>query len=148
MAALKPFGTALRVLDAFRLLEKGVPVYVASASEDESAFPLKGAWKDDEGRIHYDRSTFYLQRRTALEVARAFQQQCILALTPRSEAEGTVYLLKDTPLNRTLALQYAGGYTADGEYLLVACTAGTDLPVNIEGEVEVVSADVAFPAVP
>jgi hypothetical protein len=147
MATLKPMGTALRVLDAFRLLQKGVPVYVASAPEDECAFLLKGAWKDDEGRIHYDRSTIYLQRRTALEVARAFRQECILALTPYADAEGAVYLLKDTPLNRSLALQYAGGYTADGEYLLVACTAGADLPVNIEGEAEVVYADVAFPAV-
>jgi len=147
MATLKPMGTALRVLDAFRLLQRGVPVYIASAPEDECAFLLKGAWRDDDGRVHYDRSTIYLQRQTALEVARAFQQQCILALVPFEDAEGAVYLLKDTPLNRTLALRYAGGYTADGEYLFTACTAGVDLPVNIEGEAEVVYADVSFPAV-
>jgi hypothetical protein len=147
MAELKPLGTALRVLDAFRLLQKGVPVYIASAPEDEAAFLLKGAWRDEEGRIHFDRSTIYLQRSTALEVARAFRQECILALTPYTDAEDAVYLLKDTPLNRTIALRYAGGYTADGEYLLVAVKAGADLPVYVEGEHDMLPADVSFPAV-
>jgi hypothetical protein len=138
----------MRVLDAFHRLQAGYKLYIASAPEDESAFILNGAWRDDEGRIHHDRSTIFLQRETAMEVARAFRQQCILALTPDPDAEEMVYLLKDTAHNRSIALLYAGGYTADGEYLLVACAAGADLPVDIEGDHEMIPAHVSFPAVP
>jgi hypothetical protein len=138
----------MKVLDAFRRLQAGYKLYITSAPEDESAFILKGAWKDGEGRIHYERSTIFLQRGTAMEVARSFRQRCILALAPDPDAEGTVYLLKDTAHNRSIALLYAGGYTADGEYLLVACTADADLPIDIEGDHETIPAHISFPPVP
>jgi len=115
----------LSALDAIRLLEAGLPVYVVSAPLDTHALPLEGAWKDDEGRIHYDCSCICLNIQKAYEIGRLFNQECILQLYPSFTAEGQVYLLKDTPFARQVALEIAGGYTADGEYLFTAIAGDT-----------------------
>jgi hypothetical protein len=144
----QPMASQIGVLDAFSLLSAGIPVYIASAPEATNALPLQGAWKDDEGRIHHDLASVYLLCETALEVGAVFRQECILALTPNPNGAGCVCLLRDTPLNRRIALCYAGGYTADGEYLLTAFTGSLGLPEFVEGEPEILSADVAFLPVP
>jgi hypothetical protein len=145
---MEPMATQLTVMDAFSLLSAGVPVYIASAPEASNAMPLRGAWKDDEGRIHHDLASVYLCRETALEVGAVFQQECILALTPNPNGAGCVCLLPDTPLNRRIALCYAGGYTADGQHLLTAFTGSLGLPEFVEGEPEILFTDVEFLPVP
>jgi len=131
----------LSAVDAIRLLEAGLPVYVVSAPLDTRALPLEGAWRDEEGRIHYDCSCICLSVEKAYEIGRLYNQECILRLYPSSTAEGEVYLLRDTPFARQIALEYAGGYTADGEYLFTAITGDTSfleeayedfLPVDID----------------
>jgi len=113
--------------DAIRLLEAGLPVYIVSAPLDTRALPLEGAWKDEQGRIHYDCSCICLSVEKAYEIGRLYNQECILRLYPSSTAKGEVYLLKDTPFARQIALEYIGGYTADGEYLLTALVGETSL---------------------
>jgi len=113
----------LSVLDAIRLLDSGIPVYVVSAPQDTEALPLDGAWVDDDGRIHYDCSGICISLEKALQIGRAYKQECILCLYPEYNAKSQVYLLKDTPFTRQIALQYAGGYTADGEWLFTAMDA-------------------------
>jgi len=121
----------LSVSDAFALLRKGLAVHIASAPEEEGVLPVRGAWKDREGNIHYDRSAFYLHPKLAIEVARAFGQDCVFGLYPNSFGNGRVYLLKDLIRYRVLALHHTGGYVSDGDHLLVACL-GDDLPFEAE----------------
>jgi hypothetical protein len=121
----------LSVSDAFALLRKGVAVYIASAPEAEEVFPLRGGWKDGEGDIRFDRVSFYLSQDTALRVARAFGQDCIIGLYPNAFGNGRVYLLKDLIRHRVFALRYAGNYVSDGEHLLIACL-GNELPFEAE----------------
>ena len=121
----------VNVVDAFRLLKAGFPVYIASAPEATDETRLRGAWKDREGNIHYDRSAFYLEPETAMAVARAFGQDCVLGLYPNSFGNGRVYLLKDLIRHRVLALHHTGNYVSDGEHLLVACL-GNKLPFEAE----------------
>jgi hypothetical protein len=117
----------LSVLDAIRLLQAGLPIYVVSAPVDTNALPLEGGWKDEEGRIHYDLSCICLNIEKAYEIGRLFNQECILSLYPSSTPNGEVYLLKDTPFARQVALEYAGGYTGDGEWLFTAITGDTSI---------------------
>jgi len=133
----------ISALDAIRLLEAGLPVYVVSAPKDTDALPLEGAWKDDEGRIHYDCSCVCINPETAYAIGRAYNQQCILRLYPCHSASGGVYLLKDTPFVRQVALDYAGGYTADGEWLFTAVQSDADAPFD-EAYEEYVPADIEF----
>ena len=112
----------ISVVDAIRLLEAGLPVYVVSAPLETQALPLEGAWVDDDGRVHYDCSCVCINPETAHRIGKQFNQQCILRLCP-CEGGAEVYLLKDTPFVRQIALQYAGGYTADGEWLFTAIDA-------------------------
>jgi hypothetical protein len=132
----------LSAIDAIRLLEAGLPVYIVSAPLDTNALPLEGGWKDEEGRIHLDCSCVCLSIQKAHEIGRLYNQQCILALYPASDAKSEVYLLKDTPFTRQVSLEYAGGYTADGEYLLVACE-GDALPLS-EAYEEYLPVEIAF----
>jgi hypothetical protein len=110
----------LSVLDAFRLLEAGLPVYIVSAPIESRALPLEGGWKDGEGRVHLDCSCICLSLEKARQIGREYNQECILAIYPSANGEAEVYLLIDTPFARQVALDYVGGYTGDGEYLLVA----------------------------
>ena len=121
----------LSVSDAFALLRKGVAVYIASAPEGEEVLPLRGAWKDGNRDIRFDRVSVYLSKDTALKVARAFGQDCIIGLYPNAFGNGRVYLLKDLIRHRVLALHYAGNYVSDGEHLLIACL-GDELPFEAE----------------
>jgi hypothetical protein len=106
---------------------------------------LEGAWKDEEGRIHYDCSCICLSVEKAYEIGKAYNQQCILRLYPSYDAKGKVYLLKDTPFARQVALEYAGGYTADGEWLFTAI-AGDTSPFE-EAYEEVIPVEIDFPPV-
>jgi len=135
----------LSVSDAFTVLRAGLPVYIASAPEASGALPLRGAWKDDDGDLHFDLACVYLSKDTALQVARAFNQMCIFAATPNPEARGRVYLLQDTMRNRVLSLRYAGGYTADGTHLMTSVADG-ELPFEPIGEVHSLPADIDFPS--
>jgi hypothetical protein len=119
------------VAQAFSLLKSGKPIFIASAPESMDVLPLRGAYKDREGNIHYDRWAFYLQSETAIAVARAFLQDCLFGLYPNTVGNGKVYLLKDLMRHRVLALHKAGGYVSDGEHLLVACL-GDNLPFEAE----------------
>jgi len=110
----------LSVVDAIRLLEAGIPVYIVSAPLETDALPLEGVWLDDEGNIHHDCSCVCISVETAHYIGREYNQQCILRLYPSHDAQGEVYLLRDTPFTRQIALEYAGGYTADGEWLFTA----------------------------
>jgi hypothetical protein len=134
----------LSVSDAFTILRAGIPIYIASAPERSNTLPLRGGWKDEAGTIHYDRACVYLSIEKAMRVARAFRQQCILALAPNPDAKGRVYLLQDTVRNRVYALHCAGGFTADGDRLLVAVADG-ELPFEPVGEVDFLPADISFP---
>jgi len=133
----------LSAIDAIRLLEAGIPVYVVSAPIDSQALPLEGAWKDDEGRIHFDCSCICIDAEKAYAIGRAYNQECILRLYPSAFAESGVFLLKDTPFVRQVALDYAGGYTADGEWLFTAVDNINTLPLEEEYE-EYVPADIEF----
>jgi hypothetical protein len=110
----------VNVADAFRLLKTGVPIYIAPAPEATDEIRLREAWKDNNGDIHYDYSAVYLDKDTALQVARAFNQDSILALRLAKRGKGKAYLLRDTIHNRVMTLLHAGGYTADGNFLLTA----------------------------
>ena len=133
----------ISVLDAIRLLEAGLPVYVVSAPPETQALPLEGAWKDDEGRIHFDCSCVCIDAEKAHAIGRAYNQQCILRLYPCHDGQGGVYLLKDTPFARQVSLDYAGGYTADGEWLFTAVQNDADAPFD-EAYEEYVPADIEF----
>jgi hypothetical protein len=135
----------LSVSDAFTILRAGLPIFIASAPEASGAMPLRGAWKDYNGDLHFDLSCVYLSKETALKVGRAFGQVCIFAATPNPDAKGRVYLLQDTMRNRVLSLRYAGGYTADGTYLMTSVADG-ELPFEPIGEAYSLPADVDFPA--
>jgi hypothetical protein len=130
MKAVEAIGQ-ISVAQAFSLLKLDKPIFIASAPEGMDALPLRGAWKDCKGNIHYDRWAFYLQPETAIAVARAFLQDCIVGMYPNTVGNGRVYLFKDHIPNRTLALRHTGGYVADGEHLLVACL-GNELPFGAE----------------
>jgi hypothetical protein len=110
----------ISVFEVFSLLKTGTAVYIASAPVPAEGMRLRGAWQDESGNTHFDYSGVFLSKEAALSVARAHNQQCILALMPSPYARGKVYLIQDTIANRTLALQKAGGYTADGEWLFTA----------------------------
>jgi len=112
----------ISVADTIRLLEAGLPVYVVSAPPETQALPLEGAWVDENGRVHYDCSCVCINPETAHKIGKQFNQQCILRLYP-CEGGSEVYLFKDNPFIRQIALQYAGGYTADGEWLFTAISA-------------------------
>ena len=103
--------------DAFYLLEAGITLYVVSAPVDTHALPLAGAWKDDTGTIHTDCSAVVLNPATAHEIGREYNQHYILRITPCADGNSEVYLIKDTPFAREVALKFAGGYTADGNWL-------------------------------
>ena len=133
----------LTVVDAIRLLQAGLPVYIVSAPVDTQALPLDGAWQDDDGRVHYDCSCICLSVEKALEIGRMFNQQCILRLYPSHSANGSVYLLKDSPLARQVSLEYAGGYTADGDWLFTAVDNNRSVPFQ-ESYEEWVPADIEF----
>jgi hypothetical protein len=109
----------LTVVDAFRLLEAGIPVYIVAAPSETNALPLQGGWKDDEGKVHLECACICLSSEKAYEIGRLYNQECILRLYPTANGDSEAYLLKDTPFARQVALDLAGGYTGDGEYLLV-----------------------------
>jgi hypothetical protein len=113
----------LSAIDAIRLLEAGVPIYVVSAPADTNALPLDGAWKDDNGQVYFDCSAVVLNPATAREIGREYNQQYILRITPCADGNSKVYLLKDSELARKVSLAYCGGYTADGVYLFTAVDA-------------------------
>jgi len=138
----EPLGY-LTVAGVHRLLKAGIPVYIASAPIETNALPLQGGWIDGDGEVHLDLAQAYLNKDTALEVARTFQQECILALEPNPNAQGKVFLLKDLPLNREICLRYAGGYTADGEYIITAVQEGKAVPF-LQELVESVPVEVSF----
>jgi hypothetical protein len=133
----------LTVVDAIRLLEAGVPIYVVSSPADTNALPLEGCWKDDDGRVHYDCSCICINAETAYAIGRAYNQQCILRLYPSCFAKSGVFLLRDTPFVRQIALEYAGGYTADGNWLFTAVEDIHTLPLEEEYE-EYVPAEIDF----
>jgi hypothetical protein len=140
--ATKPLGY-LNVAGVFRLLQAGISVYIASAPADTNALPLEGGWVDTDGEVHLDLSEAYLNKDTALSVARTYKQECILALEPNPNAQGKVFLLKDLPLNREICLRYAGGYTADGSHIITAVQDGKSVPF-IEELVKSVPVEVSF----
>jgi hypothetical protein len=109
--------------DIFYLLHAGRMVYIVSAPAETHALPLDGAWVDDDGNLHIDCAAVVFSHTTAREISRAFRQQCFLHIAPCANGLHKVYLLKDTPLLRQVALKWAGGYTADGEHILVAVDA-------------------------
>ncbi len=113
-------GSLNDVLEAYNLLKAGTPIYIASSSTPSDEMRLLGAWTDEFGNVYFDYSAVYLDRQDALQVARANQQQCILALYPAKSGRGRVYLLRNTPSNRQVALRTCGGYTADKEWLITA----------------------------
>ena len=133
----------LTAIDAIRLLEAGLPVYVVSAPADTHALPLDGAWKDDDGRIHYDCSCVCIDAEKAHAIGRAYNQQCILRLYPSCFTKSGVFLLKDTPFTRKIALDYAGGYTADGQWLFTAVEDADTAPFE-EAYEEYVPVEVEF----
>ena len=135
----RPLGY-LSVVDAFTLLEAGLPVYIVSAPSETLALPLHGAWRDGDGTLHIDCSAIVLSPLTAHAIGREYNQQCILRLYPSHCGNGEVYLLRDIPLNREIALQYCGGYTADGTHLLTATTAD----VSFEDYEDFVPVDIDF----
>ena len=135
----RPLGY-LSAVDAFTLLEAGLPVYIVSAPSETLALPLQGAWRDGDGTLHIDCSAIVLSPLTAHAIGREYNQQYILRLYPSHCGDGEVYLLRDIPLNREIALQYCGGYTADGTHLLTATTA--DVP--FEDYVDFVPVDIDF----
>ena len=110
----------ISALDAFRLLQAGLTVYVVSAPPETDALPLEGAWRDDTGTAHFDCASIVLNPETARTIGRAFRQQYILRITPDANGNSEVYLIKDTPFARQVALNVAGGYTADGNWLFTA----------------------------
>ena len=132
----------LSAIDAFRLLQAGLPVYVVSAPLESNALPLEGAWKDEEGKVHLDCSCICLSVEKAYEIGRLYNQECILRLYPSYASEGEVYLLRDTPFTRQVALEYAGGYTADGEWLFTAIN-GDNSPF-LEAYEDVIPVDIDF----
>ena len=132
----------LSALDAISLLQAGIPVYIVSSPLETRALPLEGAWKDEEGRIHYDCSCICINPQTAYRIGKEYNQQCILRLYPAFDGKGEVYLLKDTPFARQVALEYAGGYTADGEYLFTAVD-GDNSPF-LEAYEEVIPVEIDF----
>jgi len=132
----------LSVVDAIRLLQAGLPVYVVSAPAETQALPLEGAWVDDDGNIHYDCSCICINLETAIRIGKEYNQECILGLYPHHDGKGEVYLLKDTPFTRQIALEYAGGYTADGEWLFTAVNSD-NFPLS-EAYEEYVVADIEF----
>jgi hypothetical protein len=133
----------LNTSDAFTLLKAGLAVYIVSAPTETRAFPLDGAWMDAEGNLHTDCSCILLNIATAHALGKEYNQQCILALYPSPIAKGSVYLLKDIPLNREIALRFAGGYTADNEHLLVAFDDDSRCPF-IDGYTEYLPVEVEF----
>jgi len=138
----EPLGY-LTVAGVYRLLKAGIPAYIASAPADTHALPLEGGWVDADGEVHLDCAEAYLNKDTALAVARSFEQECILALEPNPTAEGKVFLLKDIPLNREICLHYAGGYTADGSHIITAVQDGKAVPF-VQELVESVPVKVSF----
>jgi hypothetical protein len=78
-----------------------------------------------------------------LTTARKYKQECILALEPNPNARGRVFLLKDLPLNREICLQYAGGYTADGNHIITAVQDGKAIPF-LQELVESVPVNIIF----
>jgi hypothetical protein len=134
----------LSVSETFETLKAGLPVYIASSPETTDEMRLRGAWRDTDGDIHYDWACAYLAKDTALQVGKAFQQQCILALTPNRKAKGRVYLMPDSIRNRVCALRYAGGYTADGFSLITAVVDAEPIPFEVLGEVQSIPCKVEF----
>jgi hypothetical protein len=132
----------LSATDGFRLLQAGLPIYIVSAPASTRAFPLDGAWKDDDGIVYFDKSVIVLNAETAHRIGRAYNQQTILYLYPCSDGNAEVYLMKDTPFAREVCLTYAGGYTADGENLLVAVNA--ERSPFLHDYTDWVSADMVF----
>jgi len=131
----------ISVLDGYRLLEAGIPLYIVSAPLESRALPLEGGWKDDDGVVYLDASCICINPETAHRIGREYNQKCILRLYPCYDGKSEVYLLRDTPFTRQVALQYAGGYTADGEWLFTAVDANHSpfteayeacLPVDME----------------
>ena len=110
----------LSALDGFRLLQAGLPLYIVSASPNNRAFPLEGAWRDDNGVVYFERACICLNPETAHKIGRVYNQRYILRLYPDPDGNSEVYLFRDTSLTRKVALAYGGGYTADGEYLFTA----------------------------
>jgi hypothetical protein len=132
----------ISVVDAFRLLEAGITVYVVSAPPETNALPLDGGWKDDDGKVHLDCSAVVLNPATARAIGEKYNQQCILQITPCFDGKSEVYLLKDSPLARQVSLDYCGGYTADGEYLFTAVDA--DCSPFEEAYEDLLIADIEF----
>jgi hypothetical protein len=116
-------GTREYLMGIFYLLQAGRTVYIVSAPADTHALPLDGAWIDDNGNLHMDCAAVVFSPTTAYTISRAFHQKCFLHITPCPNGLHRVYLLKDTPLLRQVALKWAGGYTADGQHILVAVDA-------------------------
>jgi hypothetical protein len=132
----------LSALDGFRLLQAGLPIYIVSAPIESQALPLEGTWRDEEGKVHLDCSCICLSLEKAYEIGKAYNQQCILRLYPCYDGKAEVYLLKDTAFARQVSLDLAGGYTADGDWLLVAI-AGDCSPFS-EAYEDMLPADMDF----
>jgi len=134
----------ISVVDAIRLLQAGIPLYIVSAPKDTDALPLDGAWRDEDGTVYLDCSCICINSETAHRIGREYKQKTILYLYPCSDGYGTVYLLKDTPFTRQVSLERAGGYTADGEYLFTAVEEDDDNPLFCEAYEDSVSVDIVF----
>ncbi len=123
----------LNVAEAFAILKKGTPVFVASAPEGMDTRGVREAWKDSKGYFHRDLCAFYTRIEDAMMVARLYGQDCVFCLYPTPSGNGRAYLVEDTVRNRISAIRHAGGYIADGEHLLIACL-GNEPPVEMEVE--------------
>jgi hypothetical protein len=132
----------ITVVDAIRLLQAGMTLYVVSAPLQTRALPLEGGWVDDSGAVHYDCSAVVLNPQTAYEIGRKFNQQCIMRITPCANGEYEVYLLHDSAFTRQVALQHCGGYTADGEHLFTAVS--SDRAPFEDAYIEWLPADIEF----
>jgi hypothetical protein len=143
---VEPMMTEMGVLDAFRLLKSGVPVYVASAPKDMRILRLRGVWKDEDGEVHHNSASVSPDRDRAIVLAKAFGQRHILTLAPNPEGKGKVYLLRDFDCNCKDALRYVGSYTADGQWLITVASEGVWVPF-LEDIVECVPVDITFPPV-
>jgi hypothetical protein len=133
----------ISAMDTIRLLQQGIPVYIVSAPYESRVLPLDGAWVDDDGKVHLDCSAVVLNPEVANAIGRKYNQECILRLYPTYFAKNGVFLLQDTPFTRKIALDYAGGYTADGEWLFTAVKDIYTLPLEEEYE-EYVPVDIDF----
>ena len=131
-----PMVPLLSPVSAFGEVDGGGEVYAVGVPFGN----LDGGWVDDDGIPQREPSILTDDAYVANTLGKAYNQQTILRVSAMGKGtDGYLYLLKDTPANRGIALAIAGGYTAGDGYLLVASE--TELPVDaVEGEVQSIPA--------